>query len=112
MTYPGKNPNPTGANGQETPDNAYGAIKKATEQVRAAPLAGSASAINTPRRAQRASQRPTATAQPQPLPSHPVDSQPIAYQPQIAQVWAQLAAVPGASPLIQEMAAQAAQGGI
>jgi len=75
-----------------------GPSKKATEQVRAAPLAGSASAINTPRRAQRASQRPTATAQPQPLPSHPVDSQPIAYQPQIAQVWAQLAAVPGASP--------------
>ena len=107
MTYPGKNPNPSGSNGQETPDNAYGAVKKATEQVRSAPMAGSASAINTPRRAQRAAQRPTGTPQAQPLPPHPVDSQPIAYQPQLAAVWAELAATPGASPLVQQMAEQA-----
>lgn len=103
MTYPGKNPNPAGTNGTEGPGNAYGAIKRATEQVRSAPLAGSASAINTPRRAQRAAQKPA----PQAPPPHPVDSQPMAYQPQLAQVWAELAAVPGASPLVQQMAEQA-----
>lgn len=110
MTYPGKNPNPAGSNGTEEPGNAYGAIKRATEQVRSAPLAGSAGAVNTPRRAQRAAQRPTAG--PQTPPPHPVDTQPVAYQPQLAQVWAELAAVPGASPLVQQMAEQAAQGGV
>jgi murein DD-endopeptidase MepM/ murein hydrolase activator NlpD len=33
----------------------------------------------------------------------------LAYQPQLAQVWAELAATPGASPLVQQMAEQEAQ---
>jgi hypothetical protein len=40
----------------------------------------------------------------------PVDA-PQAYQPQLAQVWAALAAEPNASPLVKSLAAQAQQSG-
>jgi hypothetical protein len=110
VTYPGKNPNPAGTNGTEEPGNAYGAIKRATEQVRSAPLAGSAGPST--RRGGHSGQHRGPQPHRRPPPPHPVDSQPMAYQPQLAQVWAELAAVPGASPLVQQMAEQAAQGGV
>ena len=107
MPYPGNNPN--GSNGTEGPDTAYGAIKRATEQTSAAPMPGNP-ALAAPRRAQRAAQRPTGTPQPQP-PPHPIEAQPMTYGVQIAQVWAELAAQPGASTLVQAIAQQAAQSG-
>lgn len=67
--------------------------------------------VNAPRRSQRRAgkgQPQVAAPEPQIAPEqHPIAN----YDQQLVQFWTQLAAEPGASPLIQQIAAQAAQGG-
>jgi hypothetical protein len=104
-------PNPTGINGSE--DSAYGAVKAATEQIQQAPLPANR-AIATPKRAQRAAQRPTAptSAPAAPLPPQVFPAAPAPdYRTQVAQVYADLAAEPDASPFVRQLAIQAQGGG-
>lgn len=101
-------PNPGGTN-QFGTDPAYGDVKRLTELTREAPMSGArvaAGATNAPRRAQRQVTRPArpAAAAPQAAQAPPA---PVSYEAQLAAVWAQVAADPGASPLVREYAQQA-----
>lgn len=111
MTAPGQVNNPSGSNNfnkfeQEPP---YG--EKLAEQAltRGAPLAGgagTASVINAPRRArkQAGKPQPQAPMQTGTVPNAPQQPNPTA---QVAAFWSQAAQIPGASPLVQELAAAA-----
>lgn len=89
----------------------YGEKKVQGDLQRTVPLAGQdpvASALNAPRAAQRAATRPASRTQgaptdAEPLPPHP---EPVA-PPSPGQVWADLTAVPGISPLAFEYARRA-----
>lgn len=105
-------PNPSGANGlfdATGSDTAYGARRRIEQTTKAAPMAGgpaTASVLDTPRRSKKragraAAPQPMATPTPQPAEITPAAS--------VAQVWQQLAQVPGASPLVLEYAQRAAQ---
>jgi hypothetical protein len=84
----------------------YGDKARQGDLQRTAPLAGggAASALNAPRRAgSQAKSGPTPEAAP--VPSQPPGAAPQpTYQAQLAQTWAEIAAVPGASPLVQQLA--------
>lgn len=104
MPSPGVVNNPGGANGAQMfeHESSYGEVKRLQQSIQAAPIAP-APAVNAPRRAQRAAvnrsaRTPAASSQ-----------TPADYQTQIAAQWAQLASLPGASPLLQEYAARAAR---
>lgn len=105
MPQPGTPNNPSGENGWQGfgTEQPYGEATKQKQLQQAAPLAGApiaAGPINAPRRAkQQAGQQP---APPQ-LPVAPPQGVPT------ANVWQQLAATPGASPLVLEYAAKALQ---
>ena len=78
---------------------AYGDVKKQTALTRAAPISGApVSALEAPRQAQRATQRPRSQAQARP----PV---PAPSQPQVApeQVYAQIAQIPGVTPVWRQL---------
>lgn len=92
----------------------YGQVGKTDALTREAPMSGSpiaTHALEQPRRSGRQAQRQPKVSSPQPVP--PAQPQPPgAPQPSAvsAQVWQQIAATPGASPLVQQYAQQA-QGG-
>lgn len=101
-------PNPQGTNsfdrfGAET---SYGAIKRLTDSTKGAPLAGqqaATSALETPRRAKRRAARPD-QRQPPPIPSAAAAAPSL---PPLADAWAELAALPGASDLVKQFAQEA-----
>lgn len=108
-------PNPSGAN-QLGAAPAYGQIKKQTQLAREAPMSGAplaASATEAPRRASRQARRRSRAAA-GPVPTNedlaaaaatpPVQPD---YHAQLASVWQQVAAVPGASQLVNEYAQEA-----
>ena len=115
-------PNPSGGNqfGNFTLQPAYGDVAKQTELTREAPVSGAAvagRALNAPRRGERQTMR----GQPQPAQAPQQQPQAGAQQaapptPKIspqawqAQSWQQIAAIPGASPLVQQYAARAQSG--
>lgn len=101
----------------------YGDVKKQTALTREAPMSGSpiaAHAIDQPKQAGRAGRAgrqgtvaprqsaATGAAGPAAGPSPVAPPTPEA---QAAQVWQAIAQTPGASPLVQQYAAQAASGG-
>jgi hypothetical protein len=105
-------PNPSGANQLAGSEPLYGAVKKATELQREAPMSGAPIATHAqqaPRRAQKQAQRPARG--PQPTPEQVADNTAPApqpdYQAQLASVWQQVSSVPGASPLVAEYAQEA-----
>lgn len=113
-------PNPSGQNSPVNFDGfvqniPYGDKQRQGDLQRSAPVAGgsaAASPINAPRRAQRRATRPSTTtsaAAGTPIVAPPPASD-ITPQATYAQLWQQIAATPGASPLVQQLA-QEAQGG-
>lgn len=109
-------PNPSGTNGftPHPPEVPYGDKEVNAAVQRSAPLAGAqetAHATNAPRRGQRrvvrgGAQEAVHVAAPQ-MPGQPGQ---IAPQAEVATFWQAIAAVPGASPLVQQIAQEAASG--
>lgn len=108
-------PNPGGGNqfGNFTLQPAYGDVKKQTELTREAPVSGApvaGRALNAPRRGERQAMRGPSQQQPQPGVQQQAPPTPeIAPQAWQAQSWQQIAAIPGASPLVQQYAQRAQQ---
>ena len=98
MPVPGQPNNPGGVNGLYEREAPYGAIKRLQQSIQAAPISPNP-ATNAPRKAQRA-----AVSGGNKSPAPPQD-----YPTWVAQQWAGLASIPGASPLVQDLAARAAQ---
>lgn len=95
----------TGPGGVETP---YGAVKRLTQLTRAAPI-GETPGANAPQQAKRAGKR--GQAEPPPVtPDQTVMAAPVPLPVAYAQAWAGVAATPGASPLVQQMAEEAQRG--
>lgn len=102
MPNPGQANNPGGVNGLYESEAPYGTIKR-LEQSTKEVATPSAPALNAPRRAQKAAvNRPSQASQ------APVQT-PADYHELIAQEWARYAAMPGASPLVQEIVSRAAR---
>lgn len=117
MANPGGKNSPVHFEGLVQNPPSYGDKARQGDLQRSAVVAGSgasASALNTPRRAK---QRATRSSQPSPV--APVEQVMQAQQgaPQtpypvyLATAWAQIAAIPGASPLVQQLAQEAQVGG-
>ena len=107
MANPGGKNSPVHFNGLVQNPPVYGDKARQGDLQRTVPLAGggAASALNAPRRAgSQAKSGPTPKAAPVSSPSPGL--QPT-YQAQLAQTWAEIAAVPGASPLVQQLAQEA-----
>lgn len=108
----GKNSN-VNFNGFVQNPPAYGDKARQGDLQRTSPLAGggAASELNTPR---RAGQRGKKVASPAPSPvSAPTDpgaGQTLTPQAQYAAAWAEVASIPGASPLVQQLAQEAQVG--
>lgn len=108
MPNPGQVNNSSGANGYTLPggaESAYGSVKRLTQQTKAFPIA--TPGANAPKQATRASQQQEA-----PL-AHPADAVPaqaVSPAAQYAALWAAVAATPGASPLVQQIAQEAQSG--
>jgi hypothetical protein len=116
--------NPEGVNGFQgfAPEPAYGMKTAEARLEQAAPLPANP-AINAPRRGQKQvvkGRKPAAPAQQAAQPAAqpvvavpPLDpTQVPSPQAQVAALWAQIAATPGASPLVQQIAAQAQHGSV
>jgi hypothetical protein len=109
-------PNPSGVNGFTPPsvEVPYGEAEQNAAVQRSAPLAGrqeTAQATNAPRRAQRQAVRGAPQETPQgPPPQMPGQPGAIAPSAEVVSFWQQIAAVPGASPLVQQIAQEAAGG--
>lgn len=104
-------PNPGGINQLGSDRVPYGDAKRMKELASEAPMSGAplaTSAINAPRQAQRGS-RTRPSAAPAEQPAQPPTPQ-VSPQAFASQAWQQIAAIPGASPLVQSYAARAAQG--
>jgi hypothetical protein len=80
-------------------ESAYGAQKRLEESTKAAPLPP-APGVNAPKR----SQRRAVKGQPQPPAPVPAEQQLLAAPPAPQNVWAEVAGIPGISPLVQEWA--------
>jgi len=107
MANPGGKNSPVHFNGLVQNPPVYGDKARQGDLQRTAPLAGggAASALNAPRRAgSQAKSGSTPVAAPVSSPSP--GPQPT-YRAQLAQTWAEIAAVPGASPLVQQLAQEA-----
>lgn len=102
-------PNPEGINNFDrfAPEPAYGEKTQQQALDRAAPTPKNP-ALNAPRRAQKASQRPQRSA-PQAVPQMPAPQ--LSQSFLASQVWGEIAAIPGASDLVKAYAAKAAQSG-
>jgi hypothetical protein len=103
MPAPGVPNNPSGVNNFDhfAPEPAYGEVTQQKRLQQGAPLAGAPLAsgpLNAPRRAKRQAKEQIA---PPLLPVNPPQ------QPEMTSVWQQLAATPGASPLVVAMAEKA-----
>lgn len=103
--------NPAGKN-QLAP--AYGEVKRMNELTRSAPISGapiSGRAIDTARRvskqAQRAQPQSVSAAGPSTAAPAATIPQSVPYRVQLAMIWREIAATPGASPQVQELADQA-----
>ena len=110
MPNTGQVNNSGGANGYAGPTGAetpYGAVKRLGQMTRGLP---GAPGTNAPQQAKRAAQGQGSEGPPPATPGQAAAAAPTPYPAQIAQTWAALAALPGASPLVQ-MIAQEAQGG-
>jgi hypothetical protein len=107
--------NPGGANGWDGfgTEEPYGQKTQDSRLQQGAPLAGAklaAGPIAAPRRAGRQTQRGTPIPAAAPVEASAVVPPPaVSPDAQLAQRWQAIAAVPGASPLVQEYAALAAQ---
>jgi hypothetical protein len=106
-------PNPQGTNQFDhfQAQAAYGDVKKAAQLTKEAPMSGApTSALNAPRRGQKQVVRGQKTqAQPTQLPAVaplPVAVPDVPYPQYLAQAWSDVAAIPGASPLVKEYAAR------
>ena len=96
-------PNPAGVNQLGSSHVQYGEAKKMKQLAGEAPMSGApiaTSALEAPRRARKAPQRPQQT-QPEPVAVHPEYQQLPALPPQ--QVYTAIAQIPGASPLVQQI---------
>ena len=102
MPHPGQVNNGAGVNGLYDPEAPYGTIKR-LEQTTKEVATPSTPAIQAPRRAQRAAVNGSSQESQSPAQT------PAEYHSLIAQEWARYAATPGASPLVQEIAARAAR---
>jgi hypothetical protein len=95
--------NPNGVNGYYDvggQESAYGAQKRLEESTKAAPMPP-APGMNAPKK----SQRRAVQGQPQPeQPAPSAEQQLMAAPPSPASVWAQVAQIPGISPIVQEWA--------
>ena len=104
-------PNQTGAN-QTSPFTVtapYGDIKRQSQLSKESPISGSpfaAHAMETARRDKKQATRGSSPV-PQPLPAGPQAPVQPSNQFQVSTAWQNIAAVPGASPLVQEMARRA-----
>lgn len=95
------NNNPNGVNGYYDvggQESAYGVQKRLEESTKAAPIPA-APGMSAPKRAQRRAVNGQAQ---QPAP--PVTEQLAAAPPPPSSVWAEVASIPGISPLVQEWA--------
>ena len=111
MANPSGQNSPVNFNGFVQNPPAYGDKQKQGDLARTAPLAGggAAFALNTPRRSQKRASRPAqpqatpiiAPPQPVPTPQYPV---------MMANAWQEIASIPGASPLVQQLAQEAQVG--
>lgn len=103
-------PNPSGTNSFDrfAAEPAYGESLQEDAFRQAAPLAGQAestAAIQTPRRSKRqAGRQQAAPAQPGTVPQAQAT---VSGQAEQAAFWQQVARIPGASPLVQQLAAEA-----
>ena len=101
-------PNPAGVNQLGSSHVPYGEAKKMKELAGEAPMSGApiaTSALNAPRRARKAPQgRPQSQAQPQQEAPTPVVPE-YQHLPQLPtdQLYSQIASIPGASPLVQQI---------
>lgn len=106
-------PNPSGQSNLNFPVP-YGDVQKRTQLLKSAPISGaplSGSALAAPVQDQRRAVRPTRRPQAQQAQPAPVAPPTPTPQATVAQLWQLAAQVPGASAVVQQMAAQAAQGG-
>jgi hypothetical protein len=112
--------NPEGVNGFQgfAPEPAYGMKTAEARLEQAAPLPANP-AINAPRRGQKQVVKGRKPAAPDQQAAQPVVAVPPldptqvpSPQAQVAALWAQIAATPGASPLVQQIAAQAQHGSV
>ena len=95
-------PNPQGANPVHVPEPPYGAVKKQADLARSAPMSG-VPALTAPDRAKARAVRPP---KPRSQPATPTGSPPP-YEAELAGIWAQIAAQPGASDLVLKIAMRA-----
>jgi hypothetical protein len=114
MPRPGVPNNPGGANGADDPKtgttSVAGVVHRQMGLTSAAPIPP-VPGLNAPKQAGRTAKRgaqsaPTPVAQPAPA----APPAPLPYNVRLAQAWAQVASIPGSSPLVQQLA-QEAQGG-
>ena len=109
MPNPGGKNSPVHFNGLVQNPAVYGDKQKQGDLARSAPTAGAAavgSMLNSPRRAKQQAMRPQQAQAPQQGPPVPQGEAP-SYQAQLASAWAEIAATPGASPLVQQLAQEA-----
>jgi len=113
MANPGGKNSPVHFNGLVQNPAVYGDKQKQGDLARSAPTAGGGAAgsmLNSPRRAKQQAMRPQQQQQsPQPQQLVPQGEAP-SYQAQLASAWAEIAATPGASPLVQQLAQEAQLG--
>jgi hypothetical protein len=96
--------NPNGVNGYYDvggQESAYGAQKRQEESLKAAPIP-TAPGMNAPKQTQR--KAVSGKSQPQGTPVAPVEPGLVAAPPSPQAVWAEVAAIPGISPLALEYA--------
>lgn len=108
--------NPSGANGADDPKHgetsAAGLIHRNMGLTSAAPMP-TVPGINAPRQATRRAtgSQPSSTPAPAGAVAPTAPPAPLPYQARLAQAWQAVALIPGASPLVQQLAAEAANGG-
>jgi hypothetical protein len=98
-------PNPNGANQFDkfATEKPYGEVKRMNELSRSAPMSGApvaTPAVNAPQRAQHKATTPKAPK--------PAKGGPLEYGLELATTWAEIAALPGASDLVRQIAERAA----
>ena len=109
MPVPGNPNNPDGVNGfnRFAPEQPYGEATNQKRLQQGAPLASSpvsVGALNAPRRTKQQATQPQQQAAPPLLPVAPPSS------PAFTDLWQQIAATPGASPLVISLAEKALAG--